>query len=98
MNWKRLFQKPVEATLTPELRARIQASFDEASHDEEHFPATIDPRIETAEEVRDRVLAEVGPRLPTVDAVTARLLDDVRNRTGTYVNGEGEKGPNPYWP
>ena len=46
----------------------------------------------------DRVLAEVGPRLPTVDAVTARLLDDVRNRTGTYVNGEGEKGPNPYWP
>ena len=46
----------------------------------------------------DRVLAEVGPRLPTVDAVTARLLDNVRNRTGTYVNGTGEKAPNPYWP
>ncbi|MGO9325943.1 MAG: class I SAM-dependent methyltransferase, partial [Terracidiphilus sp.] len=29
----------------PELRARIQASFDEASADEEHFPSTIDPRI-----------------------------------------------------
>ena len=46
----------------------------------------------------DRVLAEVGPRLPTVDAVTARLLDNLRNRTGTYVNGEGEQGPNPSWP
>ena len=45
MNWKRLFAKPARAQLTPELRARIQASFDEASRDEEHFPATIDPRI-----------------------------------------------------
>ncbi len=32
-------------TLTPELRARIRKSFDEASSDEEHFPSTIDPRI-----------------------------------------------------
>ena len=31
--------------LTGELRARIRASFDEASADEEHFPSTIDPRI-----------------------------------------------------
>jgi malonyl-CoA O-methyltransferase len=31
--------------LTPALRARIQASFDEASRDEEHFPSTIDSRI-----------------------------------------------------
>jgi malonyl-CoA O-methyltransferase len=31
--------------LTPELRERIRASFDEASGDEEHFPSTIDPRI-----------------------------------------------------
>jgi len=33
------------AKLTLELRAQIQASFDEASRDEEHFPSTIDPRI-----------------------------------------------------
>ena len=33
------------ARLTPELRARIQSSFDEAARDEEHFPSTIDPRI-----------------------------------------------------
>jgi ubiquinone/menaquinone biosynthesis C-methylase UbiE len=45
MNWKRLFSKPEPGQLTPELRARIQSSFDEASRDEEHFPSTIDPRI-----------------------------------------------------
>ena len=45
MNWRRLFSKSDSAGLTPELRARIQASFDEASRDEEHFPSTIDPRI-----------------------------------------------------
>jgi ubiquinone/menaquinone biosynthesis C-methylase UbiE len=44
-DWKRLFQYQPRAQLTPELRARIQASFDEASRDEEHFPSTIDPRI-----------------------------------------------------
>jgi len=32
--------------LTPELERRIRASFDEAAADEEHFPSTIDPRIE----------------------------------------------------
>jgi len=45
LNWKRLFSKPERARLTPELRARIQSSFDEAARDEEHFPSTIDPRI-----------------------------------------------------
>ena len=37
-----IFRKP---RLTPDLRERIRASFDEASKDEEHFPSTIDPRI-----------------------------------------------------
>jgi ubiquinone/menaquinone biosynthesis C-methylase UbiE len=46
LNWKSLFsKKPERSTLTPELRARIQHSFDQASADEEHFPSTIDPRI-----------------------------------------------------
>jgi ubiquinone/menaquinone biosynthesis C-methylase UbiE len=44
-DWKRLFRHQPRARLTPELRARIQASFDAASRDEEHFPSTIDPRI-----------------------------------------------------
>ena len=44
MHWKRLFGVKRDA-LTPELLARIRASFDESSRDEEHFPSTIDPRI-----------------------------------------------------
>ncbi len=39
---RRLF-KPRK--LSPELRERIRASFDEASRDEQNFPSTIDPRI-----------------------------------------------------
>jgi ubiquinone/menaquinone biosynthesis C-methylase UbiE len=46
VNWSRLFGRSrAPAKLTPELREQIQASFDASSHDEEHFPATIDPRI-----------------------------------------------------
>jgi ubiquinone/menaquinone biosynthesis C-methylase UbiE len=44
MNWRSFFRK-APREMTPELEARIRASFDEASHDEEHFPSTIDPRI-----------------------------------------------------
>mgnify|MGYP001182247184 CR=1 FL=1 len=32
--------------LTPALERRIRDSFDEAAADEEHFPATVDPRLE----------------------------------------------------
>lgn len=32
--------------LDPNLREKIRRSFDEASRDEEHFPSTIDPRIQ----------------------------------------------------
>jgi malonyl-CoA O-methyltransferase len=45
LNWKRWFSQPERAQLTPELRARIRASFDDAARDEEHFPSSIDPRI-----------------------------------------------------
>lgn len=45
MNWRRWFARSAPARLTPELRARIQSSFDEAAGDEEHFPSSIDPRI-----------------------------------------------------
>jgi malonyl-CoA O-methyltransferase len=53
LDWRRLFHKPQGAQLTPELRARIQASFDEASRNEEHFPSTIDPRIYHVKLIRD---------------------------------------------
>ncbi|HEX3877254.1 MAG TPA: class I SAM-dependent methyltransferase [Bryobacteraceae bacterium] len=56
MNWKKLFGKPAEpAKLTPELRARIQASFDDSSRDEEHFPETIDPRIYHLKLIREHL-------------------------------------------
>jgi ubiquinone/menaquinone biosynthesis C-methylase UbiE len=46
MNWRRLLpRRETAARVTPDLRRRIRASFDEASRDEEHFPSTIDARI-----------------------------------------------------
>ena len=55
MNWRRLFSPSERARLTPELRARIQSSFDEASRDEEHFPSTIDPRIYHVKLIREHL-------------------------------------------
>jgi len=37
---------PPQQTLDDQLREEIRRSFDEASKDEEHFPSTIDPRIQ----------------------------------------------------
>jgi ubiquinone/menaquinone biosynthesis C-methylase UbiE len=55
VNFRRLFSKQPRAQLTPELRARIQASFDEASRNEEHFPSTIDPRIYHVKLIREHL-------------------------------------------
>jgi ubiquinone/menaquinone biosynthesis C-methylase UbiE len=55
VDWKHLFSKPARAQLTPELRARIQASFDAAARDEEHFPSTIDPRIYHVKLIREHL-------------------------------------------
>jgi ubiquinone/menaquinone biosynthesis C-methylase UbiE len=55
VNWKHLFSKAEGARLTPELRARIQASFDQASADEEHFPSTIDARIYHVKLIREHL-------------------------------------------
>jgi malonyl-CoA O-methyltransferase len=41
--------------LTAELRARIQASFDQASRDEEHFPSIIDSRIYHVKLIREHL-------------------------------------------
>lgn len=46
MDWKRLFSRSrAPEKLTADLERTIRRSFDEAAKDEEHFPATIDPRI-----------------------------------------------------
>ena len=63
MDWKRLFSPSARARLTPELRARIQASFDEAARDEEHFPSTIDPRIYHVKLIREHLGPLAGKRV-----------------------------------
>jgi ubiquinone/menaquinone biosynthesis C-methylase UbiE len=65
VNWKRLFSRPEtpRARLTGELRARIQASFDRAAQDEEHFPSTIDPRIYHVKLIRGHLGPLAGKRV-----------------------------------
>ena len=74
MNWQRLLvPKPGGAQLTPELRARIQASFDEASRDEEHFPSTIDPRIYHVKLIREHLGDLAGKRVLDVGCGKGRF-------------------------
>ena len=74
MNWRRLFSRqPARAQLTPELRARIQASFDEASRDEKHFPSTIDPRIYHVQLIRRHLGGLDGKRVLDVGCGKGRF-------------------------
>lgn len=74
MNWKRLFsKKPERAQLTGELRTRIQASFDEASRDEQHFPSTIDPRIYHVKLIRQHLGDLRGQRVLDVGCGKGRF-------------------------
>lgn len=75
MNWRRLFEKsPQPAALTPELRARIQASFDGSASDEEHFPATIDARIYHVKLIREHMGDLRGKRVLDVGCGKGRFL------------------------
>jgi len=73
LNWRRLFFKSDSARLTPELRARIQASFDEASRDEEHFPSTIDSRIYHVKLIREHLGSLRGKRVLDVGCGKGRF-------------------------
>jgi ubiquinone/menaquinone biosynthesis C-methylase UbiE len=73
VDWKRLFHSPARAQLTPELRARIQSSFDQASGDEEHFPSTIDPRIYHVQLIREHLGALGGKRVLDVGCGKGRF-------------------------
>jgi ubiquinone/menaquinone biosynthesis C-methylase UbiE len=79
LNWKRLLGKTTDIQgspcpqLTPELRARIQSSFDEASRDEEHFPSTIDPRIYHVKLIRDHLGDLRGKRVLDVGCGKGRF-------------------------
>ncbi len=72
-NWKRLFSGPERAQLTPELRARIRASFDESAGDEEHFPSSIDPRIYHVKLIREHLGDLRGKRVLDVGCGKGRF-------------------------
>jgi len=61
------------SSLTPDLRARIQASFDESSRDEEHFPSTIDPRIYHVKLIREHLGDLRGKRVLDVGCGKGRF-------------------------
>jgi ubiquinone/menaquinone biosynthesis C-methylase UbiE len=73
VDWLRFFSKPERAQLTPELRARIQASFDEAVKDEANFPSTIDPRIYHVKLIRQHLGELTGKRVLDVGCGKGRF-------------------------
>jgi ubiquinone/menaquinone biosynthesis C-methylase UbiE len=73
IDWRRLLFRSGGAQLTPELRARIQASFDEASRNEEHFPSTIDPRIYHVKLIREHLGDLSGKRILDVGCGKGRF-------------------------
>ena len=84
MNWRRLFgRSEAQEQLTPELRERIRASFDDSAADEEHFPSTIDPGIWHVK----LILEHIG------DLGTGRVLD-IGCGKGRFARIVKERNPN----
>jgi malonyl-CoA O-methyltransferase len=75
VNFRNLFRRlwggpgpsSIPAVLDPALRQEIQRSFDESARDEEHFPTTLDPRIQHVQvilkffgDLTDKSVLDVG--------------------------------------
>jgi malonyl-CoA O-methyltransferase len=61
--WEWLKGKQQQKALTPELAAKIRESFEQAAADEEHFPSTIDPRIQHVRVIADYLAPLAGKRV-----------------------------------
>ena len=88
MNWRRWFGMPRvmpagSAQLTPELRARIQASFDKSSRNNKHFPATIDPRNYHVKLIGEHLGDLRGKRVLDVGCGKGRFARILREREPT---------------
>jgi len=95
MRWRDLFAKRVpDPQLTPELRARIQESFDQAAGDEENFPSSIDPRIYHVKLIREHLGPLAGRRVLDVGCGKGRFLRVLREEQpqgeywGLDISGE----------
>ena len=65
--WRNFTRGSPPESLDTELREKIRRSFDEASRDEEHFPSTMDPRIQHVQvllkffgDLTDKQVLDVG--------------------------------------
>lgn len=68
-----MFSRNEPRRLTADLEAEIRASFDRDSRDEEHFPATIDPRIYHVKLIREHLGGLRGKRVLDVGCGKGRF-------------------------
>ena len=59
--------------LTPELERRIRDCFEQSAGDEEHFPSTIDPRIQHVRLIADYLAPMAGKRVLDLGAAKGRF-------------------------